>query len=812
MGFQVPKMVSVDNQRLVQLYYSLLVMSIAFNLYRFLHDQGFSSTSRIQTMAYIRVHEGRSRPLMDPAQYQMLTWQPLCKRIAGSLSGEVLEKAGLTFNELEPYCLPMCMPADIPSLASNPDSCFGISDVYFSDDAMNLKIITSDSSYELSYDGGTGALVTSTKQAKLYPSVKYMSLEVTFEYHLSESPGFFFGMNPTRATMVGAASSAWVVIMQDSPMTGTSTNTPWKTFPPVETGGNRTINVTMTDLIHAHFGSPAFPFGMGSPEMPESVLKDGLEYHVKLDCYNNKMDTMEVLDFEAFTVLAGEIVELSDKSPVCLLEFHMIAQEGVISRTRMDVQNSSNVVLATWSETVGIIFLCKNGSGYFRYPNLNTSMSNIISFIVMVSLPIQLVFFFMRTGLGHLSRVYKQATCEHFDLISELSNWSVGVMASSVAFESLADVKEHESSNTGTKRISRSRFAERLTVALQRYEKTLGQDERANIVNFASEEVCKVTQPNACSTCMKVGCGKRSRQVEEADAVGRDLGLDMNSFNKAVTHPRIQFSTIVEIMDKDIKRGCLETIFMPKVIKEKLHNVQGMPGTDEAYKASNDGHTSLEEQHQRIIENKVEEMMASTTGPMSPGAITEGAQEERMDKLEKQIKRLAAACSVWAGSSMQTLGSEQTDGAWDPSKTPRGNKLDEPITAEGWMKWRAETATELVRNREAMQELLHELAQERLKNARLAAELQAALQVRSTPRDPRIEQLLEQAGQNPREALGAALTAAPQQPSPVASESVALGFVSSASAASFGAPGSSNDPPGAASFGAPGSPSNVIPG
>merc|ERR1719424_2013716 len=50
-------------------------------------------------MAYIRVHEGRSRPLMDPAQYQMLTWQPLCKRIAGSLSGEVLEKAGLTFNE-----------------------------------------------------------------------------------------------------------------------------------------------------------------------------------------------------------------------------------------------------------------------------------------------------------------------------------------------------------------------------------------------------------------------------------------------------------------------------------------------------------------------------------------------------------------------------------------------------------------------------------------------------------------------------------------------------------------------------------------
>merc|ERR1712232_1198794 len=107
-------------------------------------------------------------------------------------------------------------------------------------------------------------------------------------------------------------------------------------------------------------------------------------------------------------------------------------------------------------EKHGIRLIIKNGIGVARVPTFSAILAFFVSIVDLMGIPLKIARFANLLFFGHLSKIYKKALQEPFDIKVQCGAAVAGIMNASVPFEKLADV--HGDSDDAGLGISKQKF------------------------------------------------------------------------------------------------------------------------------------------------------------------------------------------------------------------------------------------------------------------------------------------------------------------------------------------------------------------
>lgn len=286
----------------------------------------------------------------------------------------------------------------------------------------------------------------------------------------------------------------------------------------------------------------------------------GLELELKVECY---------WPWETYIGISEEI---DPDSYLCAIRVALKPVGWVLST---HLQHLDGGVLR-YRRFHGIRIVASTG-GIFEFGDYNKLYQNLVSIVVVLSLPKQVLLFITAYLLGHMSVLYKRVIIERFNLLEQVAGMTTRLMSSSVTFVQLEDVERITDKLEDEGGISKKRMSERLHRVLQRQKAKLDQDEVDTFVSFCFKQVSaglenlRGSDVGPLVRCLQP-CRKKGKG-EKVEDKNDDAYINIECFSDAYTsNEEISFASIIELFDKQRKIGILESLFMPKVLWEELHH------------------------------------------------------------------------------------------------------------------------------------------------------------------------------------------------------------------------------------------------
>lgn len=293
--------------------------------------------------------------------------------------------------------------------------------------------------------------------------------------------------------------------------------------------------------------------------LPGWARVSGAELVVSIECFNDIYELRyESLTGRTMRGLPDLQATPSIDVPICILKVDLVSMS---SRTQ-DWQFFGDSVCHR--EYRGISVRAEVASSNFRYLDQNGMLLQLTTLLVMLRFAKFMLRHFVTTCLGHLSKIYRRAIFEPFDMVEECCGASTRLMAKSVEFVQLADAEED-----GAICISRDRMLERLTQGFERRSAILNSMEIRILTMFCLREALRPKRSSMRENLKTEVKNLIATKLSEAH-YGSHINIDVFSRNCSSLE-KLSFTHIVKLFDKDRKMSCLERVFTPSRIWRSIH-------------------------------------------------------------------------------------------------------------------------------------------------------------------------------------------------------------------------------------------------
>jgi len=624
---RVPKTVTIQNLRLNLAYVVLVVAVLVYCIWKFMGDLGFTTTINngpellmIFDTASLEDASGR---LMPDGLCAHTQWHP-SKPATWDLS---IEHAYLRFR-----CEAMCKGTvttdcqdryEMGEISSVRELAFRLSRTVI-EDGPNVTI-PENLGPSIPLPPGTVL-----QESTFFPAADQVGIQFDVKYALERNVPFFFwtnnGIEPrgqTEGAQDSAVSIRTVVLDRDG--------RPWRSF-----GHGEEVSLKATEVFQAATGrsTGAVPAGLegyvnGSAtgsysEFPFWVYLSGSLVDATVDCFTNDHDLRSRGNSNSNVDWS---MSSSPAEPVCLLQFAIVAPRDY----RLSVEKESGRIRRTSISSLRIV--SKQGRSFHRVPDLNATVLNLTSMIVLLSLPQMLMRFVILHLLGHLSRVYRHVVDQGFDIRSQCGRTVTQLMANTALFSELANVPGPNGEEHGG--ISRDRML-RFIKATLRHQKNVLDPQEVNALNKTGfdQTVKAPTLPRLEPLFL---CASRHE-----DPPGDILTID--DFSRTVGNHDLPFDDIVRLFDADRRRGWGETLFTPPELWRAIHaSKTGAESQD----TSQGGSDQMSVDHDDIAEGHMDRARRNS--------VLHRVSKETLQKMVRTMEAEMASLHKWRSMAEMRL-------------------------------------------------------------------------------------------------------------------------------------------------------------
>jgi len=317
----------------------------------------------------------------------------------------------------------------------------------------------------------------------------------------------------------------------------------------------RPLPFTRKDL----FGTPS--------NLPHWTFFTGADVGAQISCYNTDYDLQAV-------VVSGHSLGARFNKPVCVLRIRLYRPEFLAS-----VRAEKNHGRFMEEKQHALRLKVSGSSGQFRAWDFSAILTQLVSMLVLLRLPSQVIRFIALNLLGQLSVVYRRATVHTCRLTEQCGTMAVHLLQSASTFVQLADVQG--SHDEDTLAISKEKLHERLSSAFCCMS-TLDDKEVAHLTAFIFKALTQ--SPSSTSTIFNA----LTQSSSSTSAIGR------NQYQAAyLANEDIDFVSMAKLFDADREKSPGEMLFTPSSLRqEQQRGLQDKMPDGDVKTGDNTGNTS----------------------------------------------------------------------------------------------------------------------------------------------------------------------------------------------------------------------------
>eukprot|EP00913_Durusdinium_trenchii_P024756 g23237.t1 len=258
------------------------------------------------------------------------------------------------------------------------------------------------------------AVLSRPLEHRTNPMIRDAILSFKYSFALAQPAPYLLGLEQDGARQTNHHAMTVLVDSQDIVL---------KQWQPGEI-----INVTVSEIVEA--AGAVWNFTM---------ISQGSEFIVTTNCFTASQDLPPTL----YWANVPQTIPRDDQ-PLCLIRFTWLQDQSVTYN-------------AGFTRSVHIRVLAQQGSSFSRLPSIQLTLlmlvagrqhlhvlgsdvlaKNLVSLMVLMGIPPAFAGFVARIMLGSLSKIYRQATQEYFDLPMQLATAGLKAIANVATFGSLA--------------------------------------------------------------------------------------------------------------------------------------------------------------------------------------------------------------------------------------------------------------------------------------------------------------------------------------------------------------------------------------
>eukprot|EP00435_Cladocopium_sp_Y103_P043160 s1308_g12.t1 len=406
----LPKRVIIENRKLNVIYYLCHIPIVAYSVIFFIMNMAYTEEVPNNPFTLIELDPVNAKPFNtyqlnnDPSQQVIDFCQDgdagifavdcsleadatICEEMFGSL-------LSMPFTlTVEFYCSMMCGPMQNNG---NP-KCFMPPTALIAKGSQEVDLLvgkTIDSGPV--GDPGSPSTVKPV-QHKTNPMIRDAVLNFKYSFQLAQPAPFLLGLEDPGLRKTN--SQAVTVIVDNKDIVR-------RIFSPGEI-----INMTMAEIVE-----------VAGAEWNYTMVFRGSEFIVTTNCFTAQRDLPPALYW-------GQIDPVSPREelPLCMIAF-----------TWLQASSVSYSTTGGFARDVIIRVSALRGDSFSRLPSVQFSLLNLVSLAVLLSIPPAFTGLLARSGLGPLSKIYRQATQEKFDMPMQLATAGLNSIANVATFGSLA--------------------------------------------------------------------------------------------------------------------------------------------------------------------------------------------------------------------------------------------------------------------------------------------------------------------------------------------------------------------------------------
>eukprot|EP00434_Breviolum_minutum_P023815 symbB.v1.2.021008.t1/scaffold1777.1/size101761/3 len=275
-----------------------------------------------------------------------------------------------------------------------------------------------------------------TMRHRTHPMIRDTVIAFTYSFRLVQPAPPLFGLEDSGARKTN--NDAMTVIIDSKDIVR-------RLFSPGEV-----INITIAEIVEA-----------AGAEWNYTMVFQGSEFIVSTNCFTAPRDLPAAIYWSGIAPFYPR-----EDLPLCLIRFSWLQDSHV-----------SYSLEGGFGRDVKIRLFAQNGTSFSRLPSIEFSLLNLVSMVVLLSIPPAVTGWMARTFLGPLSKIYRQATQEKFDMPSQLATAGLNCIANVATFGSLASTT-----------LSKEELKVCLKDALAHSKKQLEEKDLNRLTNFVFEK------------------------------------------------------------------------------------------------------------------------------------------------------------------------------------------------------------------------------------------------------------------------------------------------------------------------------------
>eukprot|EP00404_Azadinium_spinosum_P059240 CAMPEP_0180703602 /NCGR_PEP_ID=MMETSP1038_2-20121128/6720_1 /TAXON_ID=632150 /ORGANISM="Azadinium spinosum, Strain 3D9" /LENGTH=745 /DNA_ID=CAMNT_0022735399 /DNA_START=74 /DNA_END=2308 /DNA_ORIENTATION=+ len=545
---------------------------------------------------------------------------------------------GVESRQLQGQCVDLCL-----SVSCWDDQFWAVTapEVIDKRSGQDIFVTTSFESVYAIEDPGNRSV-----RVSIFPGINGLAFELDISYTAAQPPNWFFGITPGQ---IDEATHQARVILLDSD------KKVWRTpADEHETDGHfGKLQLTLPQIVF--LAKPSTDNGLSqdsSSKIDESTMESGAEIEAGLDCFTDDYDISRYLGFD---LREKEGIRAYMTSPLCFIHFEWIT--GLIESSAVggppedwseyntedynDECTEVGLCDRSWYvQRVGIRLRSLPGRGLTRLPEMNAALVSLVSIIVLMAIPRQVMRFITIHFLGHLSAIYRKMLEEPLDIQLECGATYAKLISHNAAFSELADIGSPD--HPGSQRISKQRMKDSLKGAFRYVGSSLGQEDFDAMVSFCVEMMID-RQAHGLRTRMEqdlLGVNSRHSEIE-GDSINDETFCDVCTADETIT-----YKDMLYLFDGKRRPHIIENLFTPRYLKlcsNRFVARQASPEREVAVREEEEGKGRPDLESARKFETSVAQM--DPVPPVFDGDEL-GGIKRRLAAVESEVKELRRTCSA----------------------------------------------------------------------------------------------------------------------------------------------------------------------
>lgn len=526
----LPKRVIIENRKLNFIYYLCHIPIVAYSVVFFIINMAYTEEVPNNPFTLIELDPVNAKPFMayqlnnDPSQ-QVIDFctdgdagtfavdcsleadAAICEEMFGSL---LMMPFTLT---VDFFCSMMCGPGQ--NSGSNP-KCFLPPTALIAKGSQEVDLLVGTTIDSGPTAGAPGSL--KPVRHKTNPMIRDAVLNFKYSFQLAQPAPFLLGLEDPglRKTNDQAVS----VIVDNQFIVR-------RIFSPGEI-----INMSVAEIVQ-----------VAGAEWNYTMVFRGSEFIVTTNCFTAQRDLPPSLYW-------GQIDPVSPREelPLCMITFKWLQASAV-----------SYSITGGFARDVTIRVTALRGDSFSRLPSVQFSLLNLVSLAVLLSIPSAFTGILARSGLGPLSKIYRQATQEKFDMPMQLATAGLNSIANVATFGSLA-------SST----LSKEELKVCLRDAMATSTKNLEERDLDRLTNFVFEKDPRYPR------------GARKKPQDTMESYGKDdkiaeprVDAARFALSSSFRDP-VMMEDIRVLFDTHRDRPIMERLFTPTAIMQAVKDQRGL--------------------------------------------------------------------------------------------------------------------------------------------------------------------------------------------------------------------------------------------